>query len=88
MTHGLSTTPSQESRPKPHTKQAVTHLLQAKVEIARSLWQFPKKSPTHYRNHSRLQQVGGAITLLIAAVEPMISEEPPEPANEQSEVAR
>ena len=86
MTKLLCTTPGPESRPPdPHTEKAVKHLLRAKVETVRALSLYPKES-THPLTRHRLQQVAGAISLLIGVVEPMVASEPPEPTSTRSEV--
>jgi hypothetical protein len=57
-----------------HAHKAAKHLLGAKVEIVRAIWITSKESPT-YR---RLQQLAGAVSLLIGIVEPLAKDEPAE----------
>lgn len=86
MSNLLCTTPGPESTPpEPHTKKAVKHLLRTRTEIVRALSLYPKES-THTLVRYRLQQVAGAISLLIVVVEPMVAGEPPESASLRSEV--
>lgn len=63
-----------QSRQTPHARKAATHMLGAKAEIVRAIWRTPKQSPA-YR---RLQQLAGAISLLIGIIELPGQDEPAE----------
>lgn len=76
MSKLLCITPGPESTPPTptHARKAAIHLLGAKVEIVRAIWNTPKDFPA-YR---RLQQLAGAVSLLIGIVEPLGKDEPAE----------
>jgi hypothetical protein len=64
-----------------HAHKAASHLLGARMEIVRALRLHPEESPLPNRPSPiryKLQQVAGAISLLIGIVEPLAKDEPAE----------
>jgi hypothetical protein len=64
--------------PWPHAQKAALYLHQAKLEVVRALRRFPEDGPLPSGPHPtryRLQQIAGAISLLIGIVEPLAKDE-------------
>lgn len=69
----------------------MNHILLAKTAVVRATWLYSEETPPPTNpvpSRHKLQRIAGTLSLLVEAIKPLIATEPPEPASEQSEVAR